>query len=310
MSDRRDLDRVLTDMGAAPTTPPDPIFVRALEERLIAADMSIESSARIPFARRRSVRVVALLAGLFVASSAAAVVGPPVVRKLRHVLHLGAASPSDTSVGPTLAAPTAVASFAIDGDLEISKTIPGVIVPADSLPSPGTSTTRVVAVVPVVSSTSSTTLPAEVVPSSSTGLLSEPTTGRGPTSTVTAPTTSAPTTSAPTTSAPTTSASTSTTPDSTTSTEPRIVVPPMDLLCQKVSGPGVRCTWSAAPAGTTIRILRGTPGATVGRVFVPTPGSTSYLDATATSGTYGYRIQAVASDGHVVAQSAYVTVVV
>ena len=305
MSDRRDLDRVLTDMGAAPTTPPDPIFVRALEERLIAADMSIESSARIPFARRRSVRVVALLAGLFVASSAAGVVGPPVVRRLRHVLHLGAASPSDTSVGPTLAAPTAVASFAIDGDLEISKTIPGVIVPADSLPSPGTSTTRVVAVVPVVSSTSSTTLPAEVVPSSSTGLLSEPTTGRGPTSTVTAPTTSALTTSAL-----TTSASTSTTPDSTTSTEPRIVVPPMDLLCQKVSGPGVRCTWSAAPAGTTIRILRGTPGATVGRVFVPTPGSTSYLDATATSGTYGYRIQAVASDGHVVAQSAYVTVVV
>ena len=43
MSDRRDLDRVLTDMGAAPTTPPDPIFVRALEERLIADDMSVES---------------------------------------------------------------------------------------------------------------------------------------------------------------------------------------------------------------------------------------------------------------------------
>ena len=53
-----------------------------------------------------------------------------------------------------------------------------------------------------------------------------------------------------------------------------------------------------------------TPGANVGRVFTPTPGSTSYLDTTATSGTYGYRIQAVAPDGHVVAQSAYVTVVV
>jgi len=158
--------------------------------------------------------------------------------------------------------------------------------PASEAPAPTTATPTTGATTTVLER------PTTAPPVVTSAPASEPTTAASPPPTVAPPVKSEPSTTA------TTNAETPT-------------PATLTLACAPGGPTSIVCEWSARTAGdfAGYRILRSTPGGTVGRVFSTGPGDHTLTDDSTTAGTsYVYVVQAINAAGAVLEHTPLVTV--